>query len=419
MRNGIMTVFAVTFLGIPSAPAQEQPPREQLAEALARENLAAVQNAVAAALEALGDQAGVPEVADSFLTIPKDGTWLTSEEARRGFERFHAEVERARWWEVGLDPSKLTHALREPAAVVSGGATAYRAGLTGAEHSLELARDAATFLIWAQRQAGTGLFPFPAFRGETPSKPFESARRFLDRAEQTGRLAEVMRIGWIIEDDSDGGLQFDNAEAAVAILELYEATREPGYLDAARRAADWAMTRPLVTNWNYNSFSVFLLAKTFQVTGDRQYLDAATRKALIGVIPGQLREGAHAGRWLDPHNARPAYHYIMLRSLAALLRVLPKDDAAQAPVRAALLLGLKARNGDFLGPGAPNKDKAMEVLLMVQRDFPEDEALLRESGSAEALDALGRLVSEEFRRDKAPLGPREWALFLAHAVARR
>jgi len=60
----------------------------------------------------------------------------------------------------------------------------------------------------------------------------------------------------------------------------------------------------------------------------------------------------------------------------------------------------------------------MEALLVVHRVFAADASFLRDTHSAAALDALGRLVSAEFRRGQAPLAPREWALFLAHATTR-
>jgi hypothetical protein len=77
--------------------------------------------------------------------------------------------------------------------------------------------------------------------------------------------------------------------------------------------------------------------------------------------------------------------------------------------------GLEARNKDFLTSGAPNKDHAMQALLLVEAALPGEEGL-RESRSADALDALGRLVSEQARRGGSPLGPRAWGQFLAHVI---
>jgi uncharacterized protein YyaL (SSP411 family) len=287
-----------------------------------------------------------------------------------------------------------------------------RARLDGAEQSLELARDAADFLIWAQEEAGCGVYPFPAARGVTTDRAFQVSEQFLAEAERAGRHGEIVRNGWVFADLQNGGLQFDNAECGVAMLELYELTRDLRYLDSARSAAEWAIGQPMVPNWNYNSFSVYLLAKAAAVTGDARYLEAARKKALIGVIPGQLTDGPHAGRWIDPHNARPAYHYIMMRALAQLAAVLPPADADRPGIVAALRLGLRARNSEIISQGAPNKDKAMEALLLVNRVFADDPDFLSESLSLDALDALGRLVSSEALRGKNPLGPREWGAFL-------
>src|SRR5690606_30602806 len=144
------------------------------------------------------------------------------------------------------------------------------------------------FLLWAQEQAGAGVFPFPAVRGATEGGAFGAAEKFLARMEENGRLDEVVRNGWVVNDTGDGGLQFDNGEAGVALFELYEVSRNETYLASATKAADWAKSRALVTNWNYNSFSVYLLATAYRVTGKREYLESAVTKARIGVIPGQL-----------------------------------------------------------------------------------------------------------------------------------
>lgn len=393
-------------------------PRRELSEALAKEDLASVRVAVAAARQALGPKAGEPEVPDTFILIPKMGRWLTPAEARRGFKPDFNRFEELAWWRIGLDPTKLTHALREPASFLAGNVAVARANLDGADQSREYAMAAGDFLLWAQAQAGGGVFPFPAARGGKGGKPFEVAERFLARVEKQGRLTQFVHQGWVIDDADDGGLQFDNGECGVAMFELFELTREQKYLTAARQAADWAASRRLVANWNYNSFSVYLLAKAYQVTEEKRYLTVATKKATIGVIPGQLTAGPHAGRWLDPHNARPAYHFILLRGLAQLAAVMPQNDPARGEILRALQLGLRARNQDFLSRGAPNKDKAMETLLLVNRALAGEPEFLRAALVPEALEALGKLVSEQARAGGHPLGFREWGLFLEEVTRR-
>lgn len=379
---------------------------------------AAIRRQVADVRAGLGDRAGLPEEPDQYEPIPREGRWLTPAEAQEAFAKVNRKIERMRWWKVGIDPVSLTHALREPASVVAGCAAARRAGLAGASQSLALATEAADFLIWAQGQGGTGVFPFPSARGVKGNKAFVAAERYFAKAERESRLDQVIHHGWAIEDEGDGGLQFDSGEAGLALLELYETTHEPRYLDSARQAADWALARPLAANWNYNSFSVDLLAKAFAVTHEGKYLEAATRKALLGVIPGQLTDGPRAGRWLDAHNAKPAYHYIMMHALAQLALAMPENDPARREVLSSLQLGLRARNADFSGPGASNKNKALEALVLVNRGFAGQPEFLRESQSAEALEALGKLISEQYRAGNAPVGPREWGAFLELVVWR-
>jgi hypothetical protein len=392
--------------------------REQLAAALARQDAAAIDSAVAALNLQFGDKAGLPETPDDYQAIPRGGAWLTPAEAAPGFEPSFSKLERLRWWRIGLDPTTLGQPLREPAAVASGLLAAARARLNGAERSLALAKEAADFLVWAQQRAGSGVFPFPASRGVSRSPAFEAAERQLRRAEKEGRLGAIVNNGWAIDDAGDGGLQFDNAEAGVAVLALYEFSGDKRYLDAAEKAATWAASRPLVSNWNYNSFSVFLLARSYRVTGKTAYLDAAINKAVLGVMPGQLTRGPQAGRWHDAHNARPAYHYILLRGLAELAIALPAEHPARPKVLAALRLGLIARNKDFVQRGAPNKDSAMETLLIVNRSFAHDPQFLAETFSADALDALAKLVSAQARRGQMPLGPAQWGQFLEYVAER-
>ena len=409
--------FAISALFLLQSRATGKPdtleaPREALGAALLAHDLAAVEVAVEWGRKVLGDQAGVPEVADEYLPVPSSARLLSADEVRLSVKKTFAHLQRLKTWRIGLDPTKLAAPLRAPAGVVAGMVAIHRAKLDDGRTALREATEAADFLIWAQEQAGAGCYPFPAARNTSQERAMQVATRFLERAEAAGKLGETVRNGWAYEDHGDGGMQFDNGECGVAIFELFEVTQDQRYLDSALKAADWALKRPLCPNWNYNSFSVNLLAKAHQVTKHPKYLQAALEKALLGVVPGQLTSGPRAGRWMDPHNARPAYHYIMMTALARLASELPKGHTDLPKVLQSIKLGLSARNGEILGQGVMNKDKPVECLNLVQHLFAHDTAFLTETTTGEALDTIQRLASEEARHGKFPLGPRGWGELL-------
>ena len=406
------------ILSMPCCHARSSGPLETraLAEALQSGDVAQISETVAQAVALLGDRAGEPEVRDAYRPVPPEARVLSRKEARLAMLPHYPRLEKARFWRVGLDPSRLTAPLRAPASILACLTAARRAGLAGAEDAMPLATEAAEFLVWAQVQAGAGCFPFPAARHTSDDRAMQVASRFMEKAEAEGRLGAIVRQGWVFEDHGDGGLQFDNGECGLALLEYYELTHEPRWLESGLKAADWAAARPLCPNWNYNSFSVALLAKAYALTQRQHYLDAAVQKARLGVIPGQLRTGPRAGRWADPHNARPAYHYIMLSALARLAAVMPVQDVQRQEVLDALQLGLRARNAEFATQGVMNKDKAMECLLLVEQLFAHDGAFLEQTHTRPALESLTRLVSHEARQGRHPLGPRGWGEFLAWAA---
>lgn len=379
---------------------------------------AAVRAVVADSLRIIGDQAGLPEVKDVYRPLAAGAQLFAPDRVAEAFGPYADHIEKIRWWRVGLDPAKLNHALRETATVTRACLAAARAEPRLSARLLPLARECGDFMLWAQAQAGTGVIPFPATRGGS-GRPFEVSERYLAALEKSGQLASVVRNGWVGADPTeDGGLQFDNGLGGCALLELFAATREPRYLEGALKAADWAASAPVVTNWNYNSFSLQLLAQAHAATKDERYLAAARRKFLFGVQPGQLGEGPRAGRWADAHNARPAYHYIMVRAMASLLAVMPEEDSARPALIACLRLALLARNPEFASKGIMNVDSSIEALVAVERLPAAARAALGPCGVAEALDLLERHVAHGVTRGKPSAGPEACALLLERAAGR-
>jgi len=419
----MISILAV-LLGALVASAQDTPKLDkatrdnlrkltvELAAAQKAEDEAEVKRLATNAIETLGDQAGIPEIADQFREVPKNAKPLSAQKLRTAFDPYIDFIEKQKWWNVGLDPAKTNHLPRELATIIEGCLAARSVNEANAERLLKIAIDAGDFLVWSQEQAGTGLIPFPAVRNGK-GRPFEVAERFMRQADKEGKLDQVVKNGWAYEDISDGGLQFDNGLAGVALVQLFEATKDDKYKKAAIRAADWAAARPVVTNWNYNSFSVFLLADVYRITGDKKYLESAKKKTRLGLWPGQLTEGPRKGRWADAHNARPPYHYIMVRGLAALTAVMPKDDADLPAVVESLRLALSARNSDF-EKGIFNADSSVEALIRVKMLPPHVAEKLADCKTNEALATLEGYAREGFRARKSPLGPGAWGQLLEY-----
>lgn len=378
--------------------------KRQLAQAMQDKDEAAVRKLAAESVVLLGDLAGVPEVADAYRQAPEDVATLSKAEAEAGFEKLLQFVRKNKWWKIGLDPTKTEHLPREAATCMKGLLAGCRANARNRDDLLEEAVAAGDYLLWTQQQAGTGVIPFPAFRGGR-NPAFQAADRFLKSAERAGRLNEVVKDGWAFHDVEDGGLQFDNGLCGVALLELYAVSREERFLQGAVAAAEWAVKRPCVTNWNYNSFSVYLLATAYQVRHESRFIEAAKEKARLGVLPGQLPDGPHKGRWADPHNARPAYHYIMVRGLTALFAVLPDNDPDREPIAASIRAAMQARNDEFTSQGIMNVDSALEAILLYKSMSAEQQKAIGSCRTEEALAVLERHCVSRLRKNEGPFSP--------------
>jgi len=329
----------------------ERPPREVVERvrpfledgkrALAAEDAAAVRASVVKATAALGPWAGNPETVTRYfppvLTATFDPAvarewWL--KEIRRGV--------RALPWRKNPkgDPHQMLAGLRNAAWPLDSLA---RTATLFPEQRGELTavvREGADWLI--KLQHASGVFPFPIGPGLNPR---EKVGYIVQRAIK--EHPEVVVNDWIPDDRTDGGLQFDNGLCGRALVSAWRLTQDERYLNAARKSGDWAMKRPLVANWNYNAFSVGLLARLASATGDAEYLAAAVKKADTGVLPGQMPNG----RWFDAHNACVVYHNILMRDLLELFHALPADHAFRPTLLDALTRGLNQAADETLAKG--------------------------------------------------------------------
>jgi len=329
--------------------------RPVLERALAAKDEPAVYKVVAQLAEALGPYAGVPESPvrhfEPIDTSSPDLERLISvwEELYRGpLGRQGARSDLA-----GSNQMEL----RESAYIATACIAMADAVLAKSDEYIKQAREELDYLL--SRQHSSGMFPYPAYPGASaPPNMRAAAERY--RREHP----ESVEGGYLIVEN-----QFDTGCCAYSLAEGYRATRDKRYLDAATRAGDWALGVGLSTNWNYNAFSVWQLAKLYSLTGERKYLDGAVEKATIGVLPGLME----TGRWVDQHNAKQSYHWIMVRALNELLRVMPKDHPRHGDIKEKTFLAAKTRAGEIVRDGASNIESALLGLSFVLEQFgPND-----------------------------------------------
>jgi hypothetical protein len=307
-----------------------RPALEEARIAMVAQDGAAVRAAVTKAIAALGPWAGHPETATRYYP-PSVTTPFDTAKLRNWWLK---EIERGRgelpWVKNPTgNPRIMAAGLREAAFPLDGLA---RTAMLFPEHREQLTEQVCAGADWLIKlQHPSGVFPFPVGPGLNPREKvgFIVARAIKEHP-------EIVVDDWISDDRTDGGLQFDNGLCGTALISAWELTKDDRYLVAARKSGDWAIKRQLVRNWNYNAFSVGLLARLSIATGDEEYLIAAVKKAEIGVLPGQMP----SGRWFDAHNACVVYHNILLRELFELLRALPADHIYRPTLIDALTRGL-------------------------------------------------------------------------------
>lgn len=315
----------------------------KLAAAMAAADAQAVREITSEMLQVLGDQAGLPDGRSMGVEAPE--FTITEPQAVKLFlDALGSEGRVVRQLMAG-EPLK-DQMLRLYAYVMEGCVTMHPFVARHAPQRLgdleKLLRGTAGLLVRLQQPAG--YFPFPDLRGKNIR-----FGEMIERQVQNG-VAKV-QDGWVTTPDADGGSQFDAGVCGVALLKAGRLLNDETFLAAGQRAADWAASQKCCANFNYNAFSVSLLAQS----GRR---DAALEKFRLGVAPGQ----AANGRWLDPHNARTVYHVIILRALGDLGRSEEVDAVTRPAIRALL--------DEFDAMGITVE--ALPELLKLARQFPED-----------------------------------------------
>jgi hypothetical protein len=182
----------------------------------------------------------------------------------------------------------------------------------------------------------------------------------------------------------DGGAGFDQGWAGVMMAQAAVSASDPAararYLASLRAAAEWALAEPPVRNHNYTAKLVWLLAATYDLTGETRWRDGMLDKLERNLLPGVLMDfnadgeidgvpgiGFSAlvapaarmpGRMWDAHNARPEYQAMNAWALAqAYVALRDRGDAVHAArVRPYAIATLDNLAAEVLSLGAPGAD---------------------------------------------------------------
>ncbi len=90
------------------------------------------------------------------------------------------------------------------------------------------------------------------------------------------------------------------------------------YLNSAIKFANWIKEQDCVFNFNCNSFFVYGLVYLYEASKNEYYLNLAIERMKLSIPPGTIPGGYfndwRDGRFMDTHNAKNVYHWIIVRA---------------------------------------------------------------------------------------------------------
>ncbi|MFZ4762852.1 MAG: hypothetical protein ACOYK8_08570 [Alphaproteobacteria bacterium] len=340
--NKIIIFIWLLLAPIQPLLAKDMPLYTELALVMEKRDMGKITAAIQQALQQRGNEAGQPDQPEQWIYVAAAEKPIAPPSIKTVFQPYIGFYEQYGWWtkKTALSsPQHIPTALRAIAELINGAVDAQQLQAVGAEKLLANAMQGAEVVMAAQKIAGNGVYPVPAWRKKQGRVP-ALANNFLEKAERDGVLSSVEKEGWIINDRGHGDLAFDNGVVGEAMLRLFHATGNERYRQSALWAADWALRQPIVPNFNYNAFHALLLAEAYKISGDKTYIKEAIEKLRLGFFSGMVQSGPWRGSWVDGHNARLVYRYIMIRAAVKIVAALPSDTPPN--ISTELLANLRA-----------------------------------------------------------------------------
>jgi len=363
--------------GPPIACTSREDIRRELDAAMAAKQTARVwMIAQQCYLPFLGEVAGVPDDQALLKYAQNADTVLTSSELEAEYHRFWKDLQRI-FNADGTMQGSEPHLLRDQVSPAINLLQFIQGGVPNRAEALALLTHVADQLLAVQRSSG--LFGAPDLR-RLPTL-MDSTLSHVQAVQRTQLEDHDFEEGWQTTS-YQGGLQLDHGLALALLAQLHDATsddtgkwnhaaRRAEYAAAARRAGEWATAQPCVENFNYNAFSAYGLAHLGLTLREKTWRRAAVEKMKLGVFPGTIPAGHFGdlrdGRYMDPHNARNGYHWIIVRGAIATRAALEAEDPDAEVIRYYADLNLGAGVREILERGVCHTSPAHELAEHCQR----------------------------------------------------
>ncbi len=210
-------------------------------------------------------------------------------------------------------------------------------GIAGSALFAQREQDVISYLLKAQFEGGTGVFPFPA---DVNNPEFGAAVRDLINSQCHTCIVN----GWAVRlpGQQIEHLYFDHGYALTTLSRYYINSNNNDVLPAIRAAANWILDKPIANNIHYNSALIKGLSYAYKATNDARYRDHARELHRYGVYSGFLNANGRLQAYAhDNDNAQLKFHGYIVSGMIALLSILDADDVYYAPLQSHLDISIE------------------------------------------------------------------------------
>jgi hypothetical protein len=220
----------------------------------------------------------------------------------------------------------------------------------------------ASCLMLTRRQQADGHFAFLDPRGKA-SKASSVVEGMV------AQRSDAVKDGWVVHVDPIGLAQVETGGCGIALATAGAAFGRDNWIQASRKAAEWAVAQPSLPNFVATAASASLVARSYLDKGEDPDLVGLVRKLSMGLLPGQSENG----RWVDPGSATTPNHLLILRALHDAWEAIPEDrKQLRRELKASIDRAMASLLEECKALGVPSQGGALRVLIRHQNLFQDD-----------------------------------------------